>query len=227
MMPRRFSVMLISVLAHATLIVAIILVSILAPDILPVPRNLLAWGADRVVHLEDIPLPSPPMKRAAPLQPIAPDVVGAPRVAPDSIRPETGLEGATSTLASTIDGVERATGLVEGFGIVETAPPPPPPPAHADPVHLHSGIETPRKIVNVAPVYPDLARVSHVQGIVILEATIDATGNVTSARVLRSVPLLDEAAVTAVLRWKFTPARLNGEAIPVVMTVTVNFTLNQ
>jgi protein TonB len=43
--------------------------------------------------------------------------------------------------------------------------------------------------------------------------------------VLRSVSLLDDAAVDAVRQWKFTPTRLNGEAVPIVMTVTVSFTL--
>jgi protein TonB len=60
---------------------------------------------------------------------------------------------------------------------------------------------------------------------VILEATIDARGRVTNVRVLRSVPLLDQAAIDAVRQWEFTPTRLNGVAIPVVMTVTVHFTL--
>ena len=51
-------------------------------------------------------------------------------------------------------------------------------------------------------------------------------GNVESVHVLRSVPMLDQAAVDAVKQWKFTPARLNGEVVPVVMTVTVQFKLN-
>ena len=58
-----------------------------------------------------------------------------------------------------------------------------------------------------------------------LETVIDEAGNVTSARVLRGHPLLNQAALDAVQRWKLTPARLNDEAIPVVMTVTVQFTL--
>jgi protein TonB len=60
---------------------------------------------------------------------------------------------------------------------------------------------------------------------VVLEATIDAQGRVTDVRVLRSVPLLDQAAIDAVRRWEFSPTHLNGVAIPVVMTVTVNFAL--
>ncbi len=93
------------------------------------------------------------------------------------------------------------------------------------PVRLHSGIRAPEKVVNVVPVYPPVARAAHIEGYVILEAVIDASGNVTSARVLRGHPMLDQAALDAVQRWKFTPARLNDEAIPVVMTVTVVFKL--
>ena len=79
--------------------------------------------------------------------------------------------------------------------------------------------------MGVAPVYPDMARRARAQGVVILEATISETGDVISARVLRSVALLDQSALDAVLRWKFAPARLNGETVSVVMTVTVTFSL--
>jgi protein TonB len=86
-------------------------------------------------------------------------------------------------------------------------------------------MKAPLKIVHVAPVYPAIARSARVQGVVILEAVLDVKGRVESVRVLRSIPLLDQAAVDAVQQWRFTPALLNNEPVPVVMTVTVNFTL--
>jgi protein TonB len=64
-----------------------------------------------------------------------------------------------------------------------------------------------------------------VQGVVILEAVIDETGRVTNVRVLRSIPLLDQAATQAVRQWQFAPTLLNGEPVPIVMTVTVSFEL--
>ena len=64
-----------------------------------------------------------------------------------------------------------------------------------------------------------------VQGVVILEARIEADGTVSRTRVLRSIPMLDDAAQEAVNQWQFTPTLLNGAPIPLVMTVTVNFTL--
>jgi periplasmic protein TonB len=60
---------------------------------------------------------------------------------------------------------------------------------------------------------------------VIIEALIGANGKVTNARVLRSIPLLDQAALDAVMLWEFTPTRLNGQPVPVLMTMTVQFTL--
>jgi protein TonB len=70
-----------------------------------------------------------------------------------------------------------------------------------------------------------MAQVARVEGVVILEAILDARGHVASVHVLRSVALLDQAAVAAVEQWTYTPTLLNGVAVPVVMTVTVQFTL--
>jgi protein TonB len=64
-----------------------------------------------------------------------------------------------------------------------------------------------------------------VQGVVILECVISPRGTVTDVRVLRSVPLLDQAAVAAVRQCVYTPTLLNGIPVPVVMTVNVNFDL--
>jgi protein TonB len=70
-----------------------------------------------------------------------------------------------------------------------------------------------------------VAQDAMVSGLVIIEATINAEGNVSDARVLRSIPMLDQAALDAVKQWRFTPTLLNGAPVPVIMTVTVNFTL--
>jgi protein TonB len=77
----------------------------------------------------------------------------------------------------------------------------------------------------VQPVYPAIAQSARVQGVVVIEAVIGTDGKVRDAKVLRSIPLLDQAAVEAVRQWEYTPSRLNGVPVPVIMTVTVNFTL--
>ena len=64
------------------------------------------------------------------------------------------------------------------------------------------------------------------QGIVILECTIDGQGRVVDAKVMREIPLLDQAAIDAVMQWVYTPTLLNGVPVPLIMTVTVNFRLS-
>ena len=92
-------------------------------------------------------------------------------------------------------------------------------------VRVGGKIKPPTKIKDVQPVYPAVAKTARVAGVVIVEATIGANGKVIAAKVLRSVPMLDQAALDAVRQWEFTPTLLNGAPVPVVMTVAVNFTL--
>jgi TonB family protein len=92
-------------------------------------------------------------------------------------------------------------------------------------LRVGGNIKTPTKIRDVRPVYPPIARAANVTGVVILEVRIGADGHVEEARVLRSIPLLDQAALDAVTQWEFTPTLMNGQAVPVIMTVTVNFAM--
>jgi protein TonB len=87
------------------------------------------------------------------------------------------------------------------------------------------GVREPRKIVDATPVYPTLALSVKVEGAVILEAVINERGVVERLKVLKSVPLLDAAAIDAVSRWRYTPTLLNGTPVSVLMTITINFTL--
>ena len=96
----------------------------------------------------------------------------------------------------------------------------------SQPVRVGEGIKAPTQIAKVQPNYPADALAARVQGIVILEALIGVDGSVTDAKVLRSVPLLDQAAINAVRQWRYTPTLMNGAPVPVVMTVTVTFNLD-
>jgi protein TonB len=64
-----------------------------------------------------------------------------------------------------------------------------------------------------------------IEGVVIIEATIDPRGRVVNTMVLRGIPVLDEAALEAVRQWVYTPTLLNGVPTPIIMTVTVRFRL--
>jgi TonB family protein len=112
-------------------------------------------------------------------------------------------------------------------GVALPPPPPPPPPPPAPGVNPDGprSLAAPTKIKDVRPVYPPEALAAGIQGVVIVEVSIDAEGHVRGATILRSIPELDEAALVAVRQWEFAPAISRGVAVPVVATVTVNFTL--
>jgi periplasmic protein TonB len=146
-----------------------------------------------------------------------------------------GVQGGTvgGVEGGTVGGVHGGTlggtpgGGMGGIGDAPAPPAPPPPPkAPTAPVRVGGKISEPRKTRNVAPQYPEMAKRARVQGTVILEATISPQGRVTEVKVLRGVPMLDEAAMGAVRQWTYTPTLLNGQPVPVIMSVTVNFKLD-
>ncbi len=96
-----------------------------------------------------------------------------------------------------------------------------------EPVRAIGEIKPPRLLHRVEPEYPELARNAGVQGVVILEATTDVYGRVQNVRVLRSVPLLDQAAIEAVKQWIYEPMIINGRPRPVTFTVTIIFQLKK
>jgi protein TonB len=101
----------------------------------------------------------------------------------------------------------------------------PAPPWAEGAIRVGGQIRQPTKTRHVAPVYPLEAKEAKVTGVVILEARIEADGRVINARILRSIPPLDQAALDAVTQWEFTPTLMNGVPTPVMMTVTIQFSL--
>jgi periplasmic protein TonB len=226
-MPHSRALAFLSLLVHAAVIGTIVVAQIFAVGTLPLPRRPVTFEHPRVVSIGEVTPPAQvghPRTAAAGTAPSVSHAVPTPTEAPVGITPETGLNRiAFSTAIGDIEREGAGAGGIESIGRVQGVPPRPPAPV---PVRLHVGMRPPRKIVDVAPVYPAIARAARVAGIVILEAVIDARGQVESVRVLRSIPTLDQAAVDAVRQWRFTPTLLNGEPVPIVMTVTVNFTLS-
>jgi TonB family protein len=96
--------------------------------------------------------------------------------------------------------------------------------AKAKIVRVGGQIKPPIKIKDVKPVYPAIAQSSRVSGAVMVAATIGPDGKVEDAKVVRSIPLLDQAALDAVRQWEYTPTLLNGVPVSVLTTVTINFT---
>lgn len=92
-------------------------------------------------------------------------------------------------------------------------------------VRIEGRTRPPTKIKDVKPVYPAIARSARVAGVVTIEATIGQDGKVVDAQVVKSVPMLDQAALDAVQQWEYTPPLVNGKPTSVIVTVTINFTL--
>jgi periplasmic protein TonB len=227
---RRSTFVLVSVVVHAALVAALVVASSLTPGLLPAPREVLAFhSGERIIQLQDVDLPAPrrgasPRRTTSGPVALAQVAENAPIVPPAAVLPETGAEVDAGDARSIARALEQGAGEVTGLGLPAVSAPAAPP-RTVGPVRLHSGIDPPRKLADVPPAYPEVARQIRREGIVILEVVIDERGEVGSARVLRSVDLLDGAALEAVRRWRFVPARLNGSPIPIVMTVTVAFTL--
>jgi TonB family protein len=75
------------------------------------------------------------------------------------------------------------------------------------------------------PVYPPIAKAARVQGAVVIAVVIDSSGKVESERVLSGPPMLQQAALDAVMQWLFTPFQENGAATTVGTTLTISFSL--
>jgi protein TonB len=109
-------------------------------------------------------------------------------------------------------------------GIVGGLPEAPPPPKRV--VRVGGSINPPALLRRVEPVYPSIAEQARIKGIVILEAHVDESGRVRDVRILRGIPLLNEAAVTAVQQWRYKPLLLNGIPTEFLLSVTVQFELS-
>ena len=225
---RKWYTVPLSIIVHTAILLAVVIIPLMAADVLPVPPAMMnAFVAGAPPPPPPPPPPPTPPQAAAPQAPKPIDVnpAAAPVEAPKEIRPETGLERGVATAVGGVEGgvPGGVTGGIIG-GLAEAPPPPPPPPPPA-PVRVGGNIKAPIKTKDVRPTYPTIAQSARVQGVVIIEATIGPDGRVQEAKVLRSIALLDSAALDAVKQWVFTPTTLNGVPVPVIMTVTVNFTL--
>lgn len=108
-------------------------------------------------------------------------------------------------------------------GALEGRMTPPPPVVHAP---IGGMVQMARLIHSVPPVYPPVARASRVSGDVVVDALIDTSGNVKATKVISGPVMLQQAAVETVRQWKYEPARLDGQAVAMHLTVTVKFRVN-
>ena len=221
----------ISMISHGLVIAVVVLGSALVPDALPVVPVMLAYVAPPPAAVPPPPAPPSEARPVARVAASSPHLDAAPVSAPSVIKPDPGIirEPAPAVELGTEGGATGGVpggvpGGVVGSGVAgpgELLPPPPP----VAPIRVSSGMKPPIRIKDVTPVYPGVARLARISGTVIIDAVIGSDGRVTGARVLRSIPALDQAALDAVHQWLYTPTIVNGGPVAVVITVTVSFTL--
>jgi TonB family protein len=99
-------------------------------------------------------------------------------------------------------------------------------PSGRTPVRVGDTVEErPVVLQRTNPEYSAEAMAARVEGVVGLEVLVDEEGRVADAKVIRSIPLLDESALRSIRRWRFSPTRLKGELVPVIVQVEMNFTM--
>ena len=212
----------VSIVFHLCVITGVVVAPLFATGDLPEPRRA---APEYVLVKASLPPDPAPVRRdtAAP-----PSTAAAPLTPQDDVRPETPVMASEpGPVDPAFAAGDTGGGGIVLDGVVAGGDPLPPPPAPKAPLRVGGVIRAPQKIRDAAPRYPAIAQAAGVEGLVILEAVIGEDGFVQNVRVLRGKPLLDDAAADAVRQWRFTPTLLNGQPVPVVMTVTVSFTLNR
>jgi protein TonB len=200
-------------------------------DQLPKVPAMMAFVAPAPVPSAPPPPPPPAAKSVKAAQPSKPVPTAGPAFTvpseiPVGIQPERGID--LGGEGGVVGGVEGGIpgGVLGGIlgGMVSEAPPPPPPPP-AKPRRVGGDLQAPALIHRFEPEYPGVAVSGKISGTVILEATVNERGEVTDVSVLRSIVVLDGAAVKAVRQWRYQPLILNGQPSPFILVVTLTFTL--
>jgi len=215
-----------SILLHSAAALALVVAPLLTAE--TGPEVAAGVRAFLVEPLAIAPPPPPPAARPAAAPHVVPkpqpqqQAFVAPVEVPIEIKPEEALDLGGAENGSP-DGVEGGIpGGVVG-GIVGGLPDAPPP--AVAPVRVGGSVREPKRVVVVQPIYPELAMLAKLQGVVIIEATVNERGRVVNANVLQGAPMLTDAALEAVKKWVYTPTLVNGVPTPIIMTVTVNFRL--
>lgn len=174
------------------------------------------------------PPPPPPPPAAAPVQKVIQrEIVNGelrtPSKIPKAIKmikeeeaPATGLVGGV------VGGVPGGqVGGVVGSIISSSAPPPKV--ATPQKLRVSQGVAEGNLLRKIEPQYPQMAKVAHIQGDVILAATISKSGTIENLHQVSGHPILVQAAMEAVKQWRYKPYLLNGEPVEVETTIKVSF----
>ena len=231
----RSATLAVSIAVHALLLTSALVVPLLVfEDALPATDGAVRAFFAAPPDLAPAPPPPPPPPPAAirartPRAPGPPPVEPARLVAPVEIpeqmpAPDEGMDlGVEGGVPGGVEG--GVPGGVAG-GIIGGLPVVTPEPSHPV-VRIGGKIRAPKLVYEVRPEYPPLAVQARVQGMVILEAHVGTDGLVRSVRLLRGIPLLDDAAIAAVKQRRYQPLLLNGVPTEFILTMTMTFQLTK
>lgn len=139
----------------------------------------------------------------------------AARIGPDEPPDLTGVE--SHTPVDSIQGVLPPSS--------NTLPKAPPVSEETAPAHVGGRVKEPRLLSAVKPNYPPAAKQIGLEGKVVIDALIDATGKVTNMKVVSGPVLLQDAALDSVRKWNYAPGYLDDKPVPGEMVITVEFRL--
>jgi periplasmic protein TonB len=213
-----------SFLIQAVLVCILILIPLIVTEGLPTRMLLSA-----IVAPPPPPPPPPPPAPVVKTVPRVSEIVNGELKAPskipkkiEMIKEEEAPPPATGVVGGVVGGVPggQAGGALGGLP-QSTAPPPKL--AAPQKLRISSGVAEGNLVNKVEPQYPQMAKIAHVQGDVVLQALISKNGAIENLRAVSGHPILINAAMDAVKQWKYKPYLLNGEPVEVETTITVRF----
>lgn len=215
-----------SVLVQCAIVGVLVLLPLIFTEALP-------KGQLNAFLLAPPPPPPPPPPPAAPVHVVkrVSEVVNGelrtPSKIPKKIEKVVEDEAPPPATAGVIGGVVGGVpgGTVGGVigGLAQSTAPPPSVARPAGPKKVSSGVMEGNLIKKIDPPYPSMAKIAHIQGDVVLQATISKQGTIENLRGISGHPILIQAAMEAVRQWRYRPYELNSEPVEVETTVTVRF----
>jgi protein TonB len=230
---RRPWTVAVSLSLQAVVVGVILLIPLLHPEVMRIPPVPQVHSISTWTNLAPRPVPVTASARVS-----APSTIRVPRLyyptvpqQPSNVTRPIEVP-ATDGFGAFSDPVALGSRATLPATVSLPAAPPVKPPAPAatkrpeGPVPVGGDVAAAKLMYAPRPAYPELARRTHSQGTVHLEAIIAADGKIRNLRVLSGPPLLVHAALEAVQQWKYQPTLLNGKPVEVVTEIEVNFTLS-
>jgi periplasmic protein TonB len=214
-------------LLNAGALLALVIWPLLHPEALP--KQMMA-----TLMVAPSPPPAPPPVAPTPKAQVRSELLSTELQVPSTIRKETGQvndAAISQSIVSLTDVGDLSSGIPGGIGAiidsVGTGRPTVVKPRVPTSLKVSWGVMAGNLLAKTLPQYPAIAKAAHIQGIVVLQATISKGGSIQDLRVVSGPPMLQQAAMDAVRSWRYRPYLLNGEPVEVETTINVVFNLGE